>query len=48
MRINAHASYQWGQGKIYIINGCSLGHFYKTKFLTTIKKNSHNYKKNLS
>ena len=29
----------------YISNGYSLGHFYKKKFLTTIKKFSRRYKK---
>ena len=48
MRINTYALYQQKQGKIYIINGCSLRHFYKKKLFsqteadlcdTFIKKN---------
>ena len=35
MRINTHALYQ--QGEFYIINGCSLGHFYE-------KNISHKYR----
>ena len=39
-------------GKLYVINGCSLGHFYKKTFLTNIdcslghfyKKNSHKFR----
>ena len=46
MRINAHALYQQGQGKIYIINGCSLGHFYKKNIFTNIGYSlGHFYKK---
>ena len=37
MRTITHTLYQQGQGKIYIINGRSLGHFYKKKF-------SHKYR----
>ena len=60
MTTNTYALYQQGQGKIYIINGYSLGQFYIKKFLTNIgislghlyKKNSHKhkhfYKKNSS
>ena len=44
-----------GTRENYIINGCSLRHFYKKKFLTSIgrslrdfykKEFSHNYRKN--
>ena len=49
MRTNTYALYQWGQGKIYIINGYSLGHFYKKIFLTNIGYSlGHFYKKCLS
>ena len=49
MRINAHALYQQGQGKIYIINGCSLGHFYKKNIFTNIGYSlGHFYKKKIS
>ena len=37
MRIKMYTLYQQGQGKTQIINGCSLGHFYKKIF-------SHKYR----
>ena len=46
--MNTHALHQQGQGEVYIINGCSLGHFYKKSFLTNIGCSlGHFYKEKL-